>query len=144
MRTRRRPGTSRSRGAGAGVFDAPARVRLTGRQEFLEALAVAQRVEVFQQRHDRGCAHLQHAMAARVVQAYHERQFAVLDRHAQPFTQRPHRDRAGHDLNYVGLAGLLDLTGKRDGSPIIPGVPAGTNEVVLRPCRTDRFFTNGR
>ena len=35
----------------------------------------------------------------------------------------PYRDRAGHDLNYVGLAGLLDLTGKREGPPVIPGVP---------------------
>jgi alpha-methylacyl-CoA racemase len=35
----------------------------------------------------------------------------------------PYRTRAGHDLNYVGLAGLLDLTGTRDGPPVIPGVP---------------------
>jgi alpha-methylacyl-CoA racemase len=34
----------------------------------------------------------------------------------------PYRERAGHDLNYVGLAGLLDLTGPRDGSPVVPGV----------------------
>jgi len=34
----------------------------------------------------------------------------------------PHRDRAGHDLNYQGLAGLLDLTGPRDGPPSMPGV----------------------
>jgi alpha-methylacyl-CoA racemase len=34
-----------------------------------------------------------------------------------------YRDRAGHDLNYVGLAGLLDLTGERNGPPSIPGVP---------------------
>ncbi len=33
----------------------------------------------------------------------------------------PYRDRAGHDLNYIGLAGLLDLTGPRDGPPVIPG-----------------------
>jgi len=33
----------------------------------------------------------------------------------------PYRQRAGHDLNYVGLAGLLDLTGPRDGPPAIPG-----------------------
>jgi len=33
----------------------------------------------------------------------------------------PYRERAGHDLNYIGLAGLLDLTGPRDGMPSIPG-----------------------
>jgi crotonobetainyl-CoA:carnitine CoA-transferase CaiB-like acyl-CoA transferase len=35
----------------------------------------------------------------------------------------PYRNRAGHDLNYEGLSGLLDLTGPRDGPPVIPGVP---------------------
>ncbi|MFQ6101770.1 MAG: CaiB/BaiF CoA transferase family protein [Anaerolineae bacterium] len=35
----------------------------------------------------------------------------------------PYRGRAGHDLNYVGLAGLLDLTGPREGPPAIPGAP---------------------
>ncbi len=34
-----------------------------------------------------------------------------------------YRQRAGHDLNYVGLAGLLDLTGTREGPPVIPGAP---------------------
>jgi alpha-methylacyl-CoA racemase len=33
-----------------------------------------------------------------------------------------YRDRAGHDLNYTGLVGLLDLTGPRQGPPAIPGV----------------------
>jgi alpha-methylacyl-CoA racemase len=37
--------------------------------------------------------------------------------------QGPYHSRAGHDLNYVGLAGLLDLTGTRDGPPVVPGVP---------------------
>jgi len=32
-----------------------------------------------------------------------------------------YRERAGHDLNYIGLAGLLDLTGPRDGPPVVPG-----------------------
>ncbi len=36
----------------------------------------------------------------------------------------PHRDRAGHDLNYVGLAGLLDMTrASPDEAPRIPGYP---------------------
>jgi alpha-methylacyl-CoA racemase len=35
----------------------------------------------------------------------------------------PYRKRAGHDLNYIGLVGLLDLTGPRRGPPVIPGVP---------------------
>jgi alpha-methylacyl-CoA racemase len=30
----------------------------------------------------------------------------------------PYRDRAGHDINYLGLGGLLGLTGERDGPPI--------------------------
>jgi crotonobetainyl-CoA:carnitine CoA-transferase CaiB-like acyl-CoA transferase len=33
----------------------------------------------------------------------------------------PYRDRPGHDLNYIGLSGLLQLTGARDGPPTIPG-----------------------
>ena len=35
----------------------------------------------------------------------------------------PYRERAGHDLGYQGLAGLLDLTGPREGMPAMPGVP---------------------
>ncbi|HEU4388741.1 MAG TPA: CaiB/BaiF CoA-transferase family protein [Blastocatellia bacterium] len=34
----------------------------------------------------------------------------------------PYRDRAGHDLNYVGLAGALGLTADDSGRPAIPGV----------------------
>jgi len=34
----------------------------------------------------------------------------------------PYRERAGHDLNYIGLAGLLELTGPREGPPVAPGV----------------------
>ena len=30
----------------------------------------------------------------------------------------PFRDRSGHDLNYLGLIGLLGLTGERDGPPV--------------------------
>jgi len=31
-----------------------------------------------------------------------------------------YRDRVGHDLNYIGLTGLLHLTGEREGPPVIP------------------------
>lgn len=34
----------------------------------------------------------------------------------------PYRDRAGHDINYTGIAGILDITGERGGPPVIPGV----------------------
>ena len=30
----------------------------------------------------------------------------------------PYRDRPGHDMNYLGLIGLLGLTGERDGPPV--------------------------
>ncbi len=33
----------------------------------------------------------------------------------------PLRDRSGHDMNYLGLVGLLGLTGERDGAPIQAG-----------------------
>jgi alpha-methylacyl-CoA racemase len=33
----------------------------------------------------------------------------------------PYRNRAGHDLNYQGLAGLLDLTGRQESPPGMPG-----------------------
>lgn len=34
----------------------------------------------------------------------------------------PYAHRAGHDLNYAGLAGVLGLTGEADGPPVVPGV----------------------
>lgn len=33
----------------------------------------------------------------------------------------PYREHAGHDLNYISIAGLLGLTGKE--KPVIPGIP---------------------
>ena len=33
----------------------------------------------------------------------------------------PFRDRSGHDMNYLGLVGLLGLTGEKDGPPIQSG-----------------------
>ena len=35
----------------------------------------------------------------------------------------PCADRPGHDLNYVGISGLLGLTGDPDGPPAMPGYP---------------------
>jgi crotonobetainyl-CoA:carnitine CoA-transferase CaiB-like acyl-CoA transferase len=34
----------------------------------------------------------------------------------------PHRERSGHDLNYLGLSGVLGLTTDEGGKPVIPGV----------------------
>lgn len=34
----------------------------------------------------------------------------------------PYAHRAGHDINYLGLAGVLGLTGQPDGPPELPGV----------------------
>ncbi len=34
----------------------------------------------------------------------------------------PYKDLAGHDLNYIGLGGILGLTGPKGGSPIVPGI----------------------
>jgi alpha-methylacyl-CoA racemase len=33
----------------------------------------------------------------------------------------PYTGRAGHDMNYLGLVGLLGLTGTREGAPVQPG-----------------------
>lgn len=37
----------------------------------------------------------------------------------------PYRDLVGHDINYIGYAGVLDVTGPAGGPPIIPGVQIG-------------------
>lgn len=34
----------------------------------------------------------------------------------------PYRDRVGHDVNYLGYAGVLQHIGHGDGAPVIPGV----------------------
>ena len=34
----------------------------------------------------------------------------------------PYSDKAGHDINYLALSGLLSLNGKRNSSPVIPAV----------------------
>lgn len=35
----------------------------------------------------------------------------------------PYRERVGHDLNYISLGGLLDMTKSEEGKPAIPGIP---------------------
>jgi crotonobetainyl-CoA:carnitine CoA-transferase CaiB-like acyl-CoA transferase len=35
----------------------------------------------------------------------------------------PYRDKPGHDINYIGYAGILGLTGGANGPPVIPGIP---------------------
>jgi len=37
----------------------------------------------------------------------------------------PWRDRAGHDLNYIATAGVLDQIGTKDGAPAIPNLQIG-------------------
>ena len=37
----------------------------------------------------------------------------------------PYRDRVGHDINYIGYAGLLHATGAPDGEPVLPAVQVG-------------------
>lgn len=37
----------------------------------------------------------------------------------------PYRDRAGHDIDYIGLAGILEATGPADGPPVLPAVQVG-------------------
>ncbi len=32
----------------------------------------------------------------------------------------PYRDKVGHDINYIGIGGILGITGHRDGPPVIP------------------------
>jgi len=34
----------------------------------------------------------------------------------------PYRLRAGHDINYLGYAGVLDIIGQKGGPPVVPGV----------------------
>lgn len=34
----------------------------------------------------------------------------------------PYRDLPGHDINYIGIAGILGITGQRNGPPVIPGI----------------------
>jgi len=35
----------------------------------------------------------------------------------------PYQNKAGHDINYISIAGILGMTGMHTGRPVIPGVP---------------------
>ena len=35
----------------------------------------------------------------------------------------PYSQRAGHDINYIGVAGILGIPGFKDRPPVVPGVP---------------------
>lgn len=35
----------------------------------------------------------------------------------------PYKDKAGHDANYIAVAGILGVTGRHTGAPVIPGIP---------------------
>lgn len=35
----------------------------------------------------------------------------------------PYKLRAGHDINYISIAGILGVTGMHTGRPVVPGVP---------------------
>ena len=37
----------------------------------------------------------------------------------------PYRDKAGHDINYLAISGILGCTGEHTGRPVIPGIPFG-------------------
>ncbi|MBI4729232.1 MAG: CoA transferase [Acidobacteria bacterium] len=37
----------------------------------------------------------------------------------------PYRERAGHDINYIGFGGALGVTGEAGGPPVVPGVQIG-------------------
>jgi crotonobetainyl-CoA:carnitine CoA-transferase CaiB-like acyl-CoA transferase len=34
----------------------------------------------------------------------------------------PYHERSGHDINYIGLGGVLEITGAKNGDPVLPGV----------------------
>lgn len=35
----------------------------------------------------------------------------------------PYEQKAGHDINYIGYGGILGVTGRHTGTPIVPGIP---------------------
>lgn len=43
----------------------------------------------------------------------------------------PYRDRPGHDINYISIAGILGVTGRHLGIPVIPGIPIADMSVGI-------------
>ncbi len=35
----------------------------------------------------------------------------------------PYEQKAGHDINYIGYGGILGVTGRHTGRPVVPGIP---------------------
>lgn len=61
----------------------------------------------------------------------------------------PYHDKAGHDLNYIGFAGVLDGTGQAGGPPVMPLVQiadlvGGTNSVVAILLALQARYVTGR
>ena len=71
-----------------------ARIGVACGKKFLETLALAQGIEILEQPDQCRCTHLHGAVAARVVQAYQNREFAPGVRYAQACAQRAHCRRA--------------------------------------------------
>ena len=51
----------------------------------------------------------------------------------------PNRDRSGHDMNYLGLVGLLGLTGERGGPPVVPPLSRGFGSTLFERMRKGEF-----
>jgi crotonobetainyl-CoA:carnitine CoA-transferase CaiB-like acyl-CoA transferase len=43
----------------------------------------------------------------------------------------PYKDKAGHDANYIAVAGILGVTGRHTGAPIIPGIPVADMSIGI-------------
>ena len=43
----------------------------------------------------------------------------------------PYSNRPGHDMNYIGVAGILEATGRHTGAPVIPGIPVADMSVGI-------------
>jgi crotonobetainyl-CoA:carnitine CoA-transferase CaiB-like acyl-CoA transferase len=56
----------------------------------------------------------------------------------------PYADRPGHDVNYIGVGGLLSLTGEPGGEPSIPGYPVADFAGALYACTAITAALAGR
>ncbi|MDY7032664.1 MAG: CaiB/BaiF CoA-transferase family protein [Thermodesulfobacteriota bacterium] len=43
----------------------------------------------------------------------------------------PYKDRPGHDMNYISVAGILEATGRHTGAPVIPGIPVADMSIGI-------------